>query len=209
MTITVGIDWAEHRHDAAIMSTGGSVEHRLRFAADAAGFTELVTAIAEHGGRPDETIIGIETDKNLLVTALKEAGFTVCALNPRAVARYRERFGQAGGKSDAKGAMVLADILRTDRHQHRPMPSLSHQNQSLRVLARQHQEALWALHDTLNRLRSVLLEFYPPGAAGVSETDPSRRVGRPGRSSNSNSGTPPHAIPSVRCAKAGGPPQRS
>lgn len=83
------------------------------------------------------------------------------ALNPRAVARYRERFGQAGGKTDAKDAMVLADILRTDRHQHRPMPNLSHHNQSLRVLARQHQEALWALHDTLNRLRSVLLEFYP------------------------------------------------
>lgn len=161
MTITVGIDWAEDHHDAAIMSASGSIERRLRFSADAAGFTELLTAIAEHGGHPDETSIGIETDKNLLVTALKEAGFTVYALNPRAVARYRERFGQAGGKSDAKDAMVLADILRTDRHQHRPMPSLSHQNQSLRVLARQHQEALWALHDTLNRLRSVLLEFYP------------------------------------------------
>lgn len=71
MPITVGIDWAEDHHDAAIMSENGTVKHRLRFPADAAGFTELLTAIAQHGGTSDDTVIGIETDKNLLVTALK------------------------------------------------------------------------------------------------------------------------------------------
>lgn len=29
------------------------------------------------------------------------------------------------------------------------------------MLARQHQEAIWSLHQTTSRLRSVLLEFYP------------------------------------------------
>ena len=31
----------------------------------------------------------------------------------------------------------------------------------MKALARQHQEAIWALHQTISRLRSVLLEFYP------------------------------------------------
>jgi hypothetical protein len=31
----------------------------------------------------------------------------------------------------------------------------------VKVLARQHQEAIWSLHQTTSRLRSVLLEFYP------------------------------------------------
>ena len=31
----------------------------------------------------------------------------------------------------------------------------------MKALARQHQEAIWALHQTNSRLRSVLLEFYP------------------------------------------------
>jgi len=83
----------------------------------------------------------------------------VFAINPRAVARYRERTGQAGAKSDARDAAILADILRTDRHLHRPMPHPS--DQAVKALARQHQEAIWALHQTLSRLRSVLLEFYP------------------------------------------------
>ena len=93
--------------------------------------------------------------------ALAEAGFTVYPINPRAVARYRERYGQAGGKSDPGDAAVLAHILRTDRHLHRPLPAISEQARAVKALARQHQEAIWALHQTISRLRSVLLEFYP------------------------------------------------
>lgn len=81
------------------------------------------------------------------------------------MARYRERHGQAGAKSDAKDAAVLADILRTDRHQHRPLPKTSEQALAVKALARQHQEAIWALHQTISRLRSVLLEFYPQAIA--------------------------------------------
>jgi hypothetical protein len=72
--------------------------------------------IAEHGGDPADIPVAIETDKNLLVVALSAAGFPVYPINPRAVARYRERHGQAGGKSDPGDAAVLANILRTDRH---------------------------------------------------------------------------------------------
>jgi hypothetical protein len=56
---------------------------------------------------------------------------------------------------------MLADIMRTDRHQHRPMPASSSQALAVKALARQHQEATWALYDTINRCRSLLMEFYP------------------------------------------------
>lgn len=98
---------------------------------------------------------------NLLVVALADAGFTVYPINPRAVARYRERHGQAGGKSDPGDAAVLAHILRTDRHMHRRLPDVSEHGRAVKALARQHQEAIWALQQTVNRPRSVLLEFYP------------------------------------------------
>lgn len=38
---------------------------------------------------------------------------------------------------------------------------LTEHARAVKALARQHQEAVWALHQTLSRLRSVLLEFYP------------------------------------------------
>jgi hypothetical protein len=119
--------------------------------------------IGEHGDDPADIPEAIETDKNLLVVALSGAGFPVYPINPRAVARYRERHGQAGGKSDSGDAAVLANILRTDRPMHRPLAAISEHALAIKALARQHQEAIWALNQTASRLRSVLLEFYPVG----------------------------------------------
>ena len=161
MPITVGIDWAEAHHDVAVLDEAGRILGRRRIDTGVAGFTELMTLIAEHSEDPTAVPVAIETDKNLIVVALQSAGLTVHAINPRAVARYRERHGQAGKKSDPGDAALLADVLRTDRHQHRPLPELSERALAVKALARQHQEAIWAEHETLSRLRSVLLEFYP------------------------------------------------
>ena len=161
MPITCGIDWAEGHHDVALVDADGRVVARTRVGVDIAGFTDLMELIVEHGGNPECTPIAIETDKNLLVVALSGAGFTVYPINPRAAARYRERHAQAGGKSDPGDATVLANILRTDLHVHRPLPNNSDHALAIKALARQHQEAIWAMHQTISRLRSVLLEFYP------------------------------------------------
>lgn len=164
MQITCGIDWAEQHHDVAVVDADGSVLARARIDTGATGFTRLMTLLAEHVDDADQLAtvpIAIETDKNLLVVALQAAGMTVFAVNPRAVARYRERHGQSGKKSDPGDAFVLADLLRTDRHQHRPLPAVSDHASAIKTLARQHQDAIWALNQTVSRLRSLLLEFYP------------------------------------------------
>ncbi|MCV7153932.1 IS110 family transposase [Mycolicibacterium pyrenivorans] len=161
MKITCGVDWAEAHHDVALVDEGGVVIARARIDTGATGFSNLLALIGEHGGSIQDTPVALETDKNLLVVALSEAGFTVYPINPRAVARYRERHGQAGGKSDPGDAAVLAHILRTDQHMHRALPVVSEQGRAVKVLARQHQEAIWALHQAISRLRSALLEFYP------------------------------------------------
>ncbi len=164
MTITCGIDWAEQRHDVAVLDPEGHLLARRRIDVGMTGFTELVGLLTELAGDGQESLavpIALETDKNLLVVALQAAGFTVFPINPLAVARCRERHGQSGKKSDAGDALVLADILWTDAHRHRPLPTVSEQGNAVKALARQHQEAVWAMQQTANRLRSVLLEFYP------------------------------------------------
>ena len=45
------------------------------------------------------------------------------AINPLAVARYRERHSGARTKSDKIDAAALANILRTDMDAHRPLPA--------------------------------------------------------------------------------------
>jgi len=50
-----------------------------------------------------------------LVDTLIEIGFSVFALNPKQLDRFRDRFTAAGAKDDDRDAHVLADALRTDR----------------------------------------------------------------------------------------------
>ena len=66
-------------------------------------------------------MVGIELDRGLLVSALVAAGYQVVAVNPLQASRYRKRHGTSGAKSDRGDAKVLADLVRTDRHNHRPV----------------------------------------------------------------------------------------
>jgi transposase len=78
-----------------------------------------------------------------------------------AVARYRDRHSSAGRKSGHGDAVVLAGILRTDRHAHRPLPADSELAQAVAVLARAQQDAVWDRITAHNKLRSHLREYYP------------------------------------------------
>ena len=162
MSKTCGIDWSERHHDVAIVDHQARVVGRGRVSDDAAGFTRLLELLAEHRDGEDGPVeIAIAIEKGLYVAGLVAAGFTVFAINPRAVASCRERYGQAGGKSDPGDAGVLANILRTDRHVHRPLPADSELVRAVKACARQHQEAVWARQQAMSRLRSLLRDYYP------------------------------------------------
>src|SRR5215211_2969027 len=137
MGITCGIDWAEAHHDVALVNTVGTTLARLRIGTGVAGFTALMALIAEHTDEPESVAVAIETDQNLIVAVLQAAGLEVYAINPRAVARYRERSAQAGAKSDPGDAIVLANILRTDLQLHRALPRISEDGLAVKALARQ------------------------------------------------------------------------
>ena len=122
------------------------------------GFHELV---ATHAEEPGHVVVGIETDRGLWVEALTAAGYQVYAVNPLAVARYRDRHHVSGAKSDAGDAKLLADLVRTDRHNHRMVAGDTPIAEAVKVLARGHQNLIWARIRQTNALRSALREYYP------------------------------------------------
>jgi transposase len=85
----------------------------------------------------------------------------VFAVNPLQVARYRQRHVTSGAKSDAGDAHTLADMVRTDRHQLRPIAADSALAEAVKVLARAHQRLVWDRSRQVLRLRAALLEFFP------------------------------------------------
>ena len=119
--IFVGDDWAEDHHDIHVMDADGARLASRRLPEGLAGISEFHELVAAHAAEPSQVVIGIETDRGLWVQALSAAGYQVYAVNPLAVARYRERHQVSGAKSDAGDAKLLADLVRTDRHNHLPM----------------------------------------------------------------------------------------
>lgn len=161
MAVWCGIDWAERHHDVALVDETGRLLARRRIDSGPVGFAELLELLAEHRVPEEPVTVAIETARGLLPAALVAAGIQVFAINPLSVARYRDRHAVSGGKSDRADALVLANILRTDGHAHRPVPADSEQALEVRVLARAHQDAIWDRQQVVNRLRALLLEYYP------------------------------------------------
>ena len=159
--IFIGDDWAEAHHDVYLMDDAGKRLASRRLPEGLAGIRELHELIGEHVQEPNQVVIGIETDRGLWVGALSAAGYQVFAVNPMAVAHYRDRHHVSGAKSDASDAKLLADLVRTDRHNHRPIAGDSLQADAIKVLARAHQSLIWARTRHTNALRSTLREYYP------------------------------------------------
>src|SRR5215475_6585618 len=131
-----GIDWAEDHHDIALVDRDGQLLARRRISDDAAGLAQLLELLSEHGDSPDDPVpVAIETPRGLLTACLRAAGRAVYPINPMAVARYRDRHSVAGRKSDHGDAVVLAGVLRTDMHAHRPLPADTELAQAIAVLA--------------------------------------------------------------------------
>ena len=63
-------------------------------------------------------------------------GYAVFAVNPLQAARYRDRHAVSGAKSDTGDAHVLADMVRTDAHQLRPVAADTEEVQAVKVVAR-------------------------------------------------------------------------
>ncbi|MFF0494343.1 IS110 family transposase [Nocardia sp. NPDC004068] len=157
-----GIDWAESHHDVAVIDNDGKILGRKRISDDTAGFTELLNLLADTGDSGEHPIpVAIETDRGLLVAALRATARPIYAINPLSASRYRSRHQVSGSKSDAADAVLLANILRTDAAAHRRLPADTELAQAIRVLARAQQDALWTRKQLGNQLRSLLKDFYP------------------------------------------------
>jgi hypothetical protein len=168
--IFVGIDWSESHHDVCVMDVGGRVLAKRRVTEGVEGLGRLHELVATHAEEPSEVVVGIEIDRGLLVGALVAAGYSVHAVNPLSVDRYRDRHRTSGAKSDPGDARMLADLVRTDRHLHREVAGDTDLAEGVKVLARAHQSLIWSRQRHLNQLRNALREFYP-GALEAFGTD--------------------------------------
>ena len=176
MRLFIGDDWAEEHHDVEVMDASGRRLAKARLPEGVAGIARLHAMVAQQLGEraeDDETevIVGIETDRGPWVRALVAAGYTVLAVNPLVAARYRERRAVSGAKSDAADAHMLADMVRTDGHQLRPVAGDSDLAEAVKVLTRAHKTLIWERTRHTQRLRHALRDYFPAALAAFDDLD--------------------------------------
>lgn len=158
----VGIDGGSAAHHVCVLDADGHRRGEREVAHSGVGLMELCGWLdAQAAGAPARVAVAIEVPHGPVVEPLLERGFTVFALNPKQLDRFRDRYSMAGAKDDRRDAFVLADALRTDPRRFRRLAPETAAVVELRAWSR--------LADTLqaertrlgNRLREQLWRYYP------------------------------------------------
>lgn len=166
LTWFVGIDWGNAEHAVCLMDGTGRVYGERRVAHTATAIHSMVQWIRETTQAPAHTIaIGLETPHGALVDTLLDADFAVFAINPKQLARFRDRFTAAGAKDDPRDALVAADALRTDRRAFRPVRADDPAVIRLRELCRIIEDLQSDETRLANRLRDQLYRVNAPWLA--------------------------------------------
>ena len=181
MRLFVGDDWAEDHHDVEVMGGSGRRLAKARLPEGVAGMARLHAMIGElvgelvgdEVGEDVEVLVGIETDRGPWVAALVAAGYTVLAVNPLQAARFRDRLGVSGAKSDTGDAHVLADMVRTHAHELRPVAGDSAEAEAIKVVARTHKTLIWERTRHTQRLRHALRDYFPAALVAFDDLDAS------------------------------------
>lgn len=162
MTVYIGIDWSEKKHDLCFLNEVGEVLHTLKIDQTPYGFLELDKARERLGVPVGACVIGIETHYNILIDFLIERGYpAIYVLPPNAVKSAQGRYRQSGAKSDPQDARLIADMLRTDQakyHAWVPDSPLTRRIRAMISLIDYLTKEIWQVG---NRLRATLVRYYP------------------------------------------------
>jgi len=162
MKLYIGIDWSENKHDLVFMNEKGGVIEREVIRHSEEGFWQINKTCEKLKASHTRCMIGIETEKNLLLEWLWGQGYeNIYIIPPRMTKSTRGRHRSSRAKSDQSDAELLADLVRTDRARIRrwkPSKLLTKQIAAKVSLVQFHTKNIV---QTANRLRAVLIIAYP------------------------------------------------
>ena len=162
MKLYIGIDWSERKHDIVILNPAGAILANMVIAHSVDGFREFDQVPRKLGVGPEECMLGLETAHNLLIDFLWGQGYTqIYVLPPSSVNSSRGQFKVSGAHDDQQDAALIAELLRRDSHKFRPWHPGGTLLQAMRARVNFLQYLTRQSVQLSNRLRSVLLRYYP------------------------------------------------
>jgi transposase len=161
-SLYIGADCGESHHHLALHDAQGEQIRSLRVRNDEEKLRKALSALVGHHD-PGEVHVVLETTYGFstrLVELVRDLGYTIWQVNPKALKSFRDLEGQAR-KTDAIDASLLARMACLKMKGCRLALSPRPDEQRLRGLGRLHEQLTTQLTRTKLRLRSLLLELCP------------------------------------------------
>ena len=158
-----GVDWASESHHVWLTDVNGRRLGERSFKHGGEGLAEMVAWLLKTAATADaaEIDVAIEVPHGPVVETLLERGFTLWALNPKQMDRFRDRFSVAGAKDDSRDAMVMASAVRTDLHCFRKLALTDPIVIELREWSRIEADLIAERTALVNRMRQQLWRYFP------------------------------------------------
>lgn len=168
--IFVGAHAAGDHTDVHVLDNAGSAVATHRLPVGIAGARALHTVLAGLTDDPGHVSVGVDVDRGLWVSALVAAGYAVWVVDATAIAHRR-------ATSAVIDAVILADVVRTDRGALQCITGHDRDAEAVRVLARTHQSLLWSRCRHADALRELLASYHPGALEAFADvTDPDALV---------------------------------
>jgi len=155
----LGIDWGGDEHQLCVIDDTGEVLVQRRIGHTRNGFGILDDVLSELSG--SNLTAAIERGEGLLVEHIRARGVALYCISPKLSSRARERYRLANTKSDAFDAFVLADTLRLQHRQWRPLAVPSEQTALVAALSRDRERVTLMQRAVESRLRATLETYHP------------------------------------------------
>jgi len=166
MKLYIGIDWSVNKHDIVFMNERGGVIERKTISHEEKGFWEIKKTSEQLEMKRQNCIIGIETEKNLLVEWLWGQGYeSIYIIPPKMTKSLRGRHRSSRARTDQSDAELLADMVRTDRARLRKWRPNSVLTRRISVKVNMVQFQTKNIVRISNRLWAILSVYYPAALA--------------------------------------------
>jgi transposase len=158
---TLGLDWADQKHDLWIQPKDGSTGQHLRLEHTPEAIHQWVASLRERFGN-GRVALAIETSRGPVISALLAYDFIVLfPVNPKALKDYRAAFCVSGAKDDRSDAQLLEEFVRLHRDKLKALEPDTELTRKLGGFVENRRRLVDERTRFVNQLHSTLKTYYP------------------------------------------------
>lgn len=158
---TIGLDWADQKHDLWIRPADGSKPQHVQLEQTPEAVHEWIAKLRQRF--PEGRVaVAIETSCGPVVSALRAYDFIVVfAINPKALKDYRAAFCVSGAKDDRTDAQLLEEMLRLHADKLRALQPDTELTRKLGGFTQARRAVVDQRTRLINQTHATLKTYYP------------------------------------------------